>query len=79
MEFHVKLSEPLPEADRLAALVEAQDPSAITELDDALHIWRVSTTLRSGELVELLERAGCPTSLTQVTLLPSVCCGGCSG
>jgi len=79
MEFHVKLSEPLPQADRLAALVEAEDPAAITELDADVHIWRVSTTLRSGDLVELLARAGCPTSLTQVTLLPSVCCGGCSG
>ena len=79
MEFHIKLAEPLPGAECLAALVEAQDPSAIADLDVPARIWRVSTMLHSGDLVELLGRAGYPTSLTQVTLLPSVCCGGCGG
>jgi hypothetical protein len=42
-------------------------------------VWRVNTALSSRDLVSLLGRAGCPTPLAQVTLLPSVCCGGCSG
>jgi hypothetical protein len=79
MEFRVQLSAALPDADRLGALLEAEDPAAVGELDGAAKVWRVNTALSSGDLVSLLGRAGCPTPLAQVTVLPSVCCGGCSG
>ena len=79
MEYQVRLSEPLPQADRLGALLEAEDPAAVGEFDGAAKLWRVNTTLSARDLVGLLGRAGCPTPLAQVTVLPSVCCGGCSG
>jgi len=79
MEFRVQLSGALPDAQRLGALLEAEDPAAVGELDGAARVGRVKTALTPRELVSLLGRAGCPTPLTQVTLLPSVCCGGCSG
>jgi len=79
MEFHISFSEPMPDADQLAALVEAEDPAAIAELDATAQLWRVSTVLRPGELAEVLARGGYPVSLARITTLPSVCCGGCSG
>ena len=79
MEFRVQLSGALPDPGRLGALLEAEDPSAVGELDGAAQVWRVNTALSSRDLASLLGRAGCPTPLSQVTTLPSVCCGGCSG
>jgi len=79
MEFRVQLASPLPDAERLGALLEAEDPAAVGEFEGAAKVWRVNTALSSRDLVSLLGRAGSPTPLTQVTLLPSVCCGGCSG
>ena len=79
MEFRVQLSGELPDPARLAAMLGAEDPAAVSEIDGSAKVWRVNTSLPSRDLVALLWRAGCPTSLSQVTLLPSVCCGGCSG
>ncbi len=79
MEYRVQLATFLPDADRLAAILQSEDPAAVSELDGAACVWRVNTALGSRELVSLLGRAGYPTSMAQVTLLPSICCGGCSG
>jgi hypothetical protein len=79
MEFRVQLSTTPPDANRLDALLQAEDPAAVGEFDGAAKLWRVNTALSARDLVGLLERAGCPTPLAQVTVLPSVCCGGCSG
>ncbi len=79
MEFRVQLCEPLPDPLRLTAMLEAEDPAAVGELDGAARVWRVNTTLASGDLIALLGRAGSPVPADSVTILPSVCCGGCSG
>jgi hypothetical protein len=79
MEFRVKLAGALPDPDLLDALLAQEDPAACSELDGAARVWRVSTLLTSQHLVDLLADAGCPTSPWHVSLVPSVCCGGCSG
>ena len=79
MEFRVQLTGPLPDARRLEMLLQAEDPAAIGEFDGAAMVWRVNTALSARDLASLLGRAGCPTPLAQVNMLPSVCCGGCSG
>lgn len=79
MEFRVELAGPMPDAKRLGALLEAEDPAAVGEFDGAAKVWRVNTALSARDLASLLGRAGCPTPLSQVIPLPSVCCGGCSG
>lgn len=79
MEFRVQLSEPLPDPVQLAAMLEAEDPAAVGELDGAARVWRVNTALASRDLVALLGRAGSPVAASSVVVLPSVCCGGCSG
>jgi hypothetical protein len=79
MEYKVSLAGSLPDATRLAALLEAEDPAAVADLDAAAKVWRVNTSLGSLALVSMLGIVGCPTPLSQVSLLPSTCCGGCSG
>ena len=79
VEFQVQLTQSLADTDRLAAMLEAEDPAAVSELDGAARVWRVNTTLAASDVVALLGRAGYPTPLSQVRILPSVCCGGCSG
>lgn len=79
MEFRVQLTQPLPDPERLAAMLESEDPAAVSEIDVSERVWRVNTALGSRDLAALLERAGCPIPLSNVTMLPSVCCGGCSG
>jgi len=79
MEYQVQLPRQPGDAARLEAMLEAEDPAAVSELDGAALQWRVNTSLRASDLVALLGRAGCPTPLAQVRMLPSVCCGGCSG
>jgi len=79
MEYRIALTGTPPAPARLAALLEAQDPAAVGDLDPAAGVWRINTVLSSNDVLALLERAGAPTAASQLVLLPSVCCGGCSG
>ena len=80
MEYRVEFfGTPMPATATLEALLEAEDAAAVAHLDRANHVWRVNTNLASGELLALLARLGCRVAPGNVKLLPSVCCGGCSG
>jgi hypothetical protein len=80
MEYRVELfGTPLPAAATLEALLASEDAAAVSDLDRSQHVWRVSTSLASGELLALLERLGCRVAPARVKVLPSICCGGCSG
>jgi hypothetical protein len=79
MEFHVTLSGPAPDPDRIEDAIRAVDPSALADIDPASSTLRIATSLGARELIELLAGAGHPVSPEQVRQLPSICCGGCSG
>ena len=79
MEYQVQLNAAPADVARLEAMLESEDPAAVSEVDGSTLQWRVNTTLRPADLVALLGRTGLPTSLSNVRTLPSVCCGGCSG
>ncbi len=79
MEFRIDLAGAVADAARLATLLADQDPSATADLDPGTGTLRVNTLLRAPELIVLLADAGCAVAPQKVTLLPSVCCGGCSG
>ena len=80
MEYRIELfGTRLPTPATLEALLESEDAAAVSELDGASHVWRVNTSLASVELLALLARLGCRVAPANVRLLPSVCCGGCSG
>jgi len=67
MEFQVNLSGSRRDADRLAALVQSEDPAAVAILDPVTKFWRVITNLRSDELMELLARGGYPLERSRAT------------
>lgn len=77
MEFHITMRTPLPDIVAIDEAVRAVDPAALVDLDG--NTLRVATSLRSSELTSAIFAAGYPLDAGQVTQLPSVCCGGCSG
>lgn len=91
MEFHIRtadlriatdLADPRARqqiAQAVGDAVAAEDPAALVDIDLAGHMLRVATCLDAALLAGLISRAGFPLAVTQVTQLPSICCGGCSG
>ena len=77
MEFHITMRMPSPDIVAIDDAVRAADPAALVDLDGT--ILRVATSLRSSELTSAIAAAGYPLAADQVTQLPSICCGGCSG
>lgn len=79
MEFHVRLDGAHPDLDALGDAIREVDPSALLDIDSSGTLLRVAAAVQAGELVVLLAGAGSPVTRGQVTQLPSICCGGCSG
>ena len=79
MEFHVALAGMKPDAGKIEDLLLELDPAAVIDLDVRVELLRLSTWLPAGDVLALLERAGCPVPLERMRQLPSICCGGCSG
>ena len=79
MEYRVELAGMTPDLAAVSDALLAADPAAVADFDAAAGALRVSTCVESDELLELLLLAGAAGSRGQVELMPSVCCGGCSG
>lgn len=79
MEHHVDLTGPLPDWNRIDAVVRAVDPAAMLDIDPQAQQLRIATAVNAIELVSLLNQAGYPVLRDQIRTQPSVCCGGCSG
>lgn len=79
MEYRIHLPTPLEEhPTRFEALLLEADPSALLDVDRS-GVLRAATTLVQSELTALLRGHGGPFADAKVELLPSLCCGGCSG
>ena len=79
MEFHIQMNGAKPDVEAIKAAFIAIDPSALVDIDPAGGALRVAAVVDVVELVSLFSRAGHPVSPAQVTQVPSICCGGCSG
>ena len=81
MEYRVNFPTPVPTAQQgeLAARLDAEDPAAVVDWDILARVWRVSTALPAPALQALLAGGGEATNGAKIELVPSVCCGGCSG
>lgn len=79
LEFHISKTGSFPEPGTIEATIRAVDPSALVDIDPSGRTLRVATSVDAAELVALMGQAGCPVTLDQVTQVPSICCGGCSG
>ncbi|WP_166206081.1 hypothetical protein [Cognatiluteimonas telluris] len=79
MEFHITLHGRAPDPLVLEDAIRAVDPAALLDVDPASPTLRVATSLDARQLIALVGEAGYPITPQQVTQLPSICCGGCSG
>ena len=79
MEFQVQLTGAAPDPRVIEDAVRAVDPAALVDIDPAAPVLRVATLVGARDLVELMARAGYRVDAALVRLLPSTCCGGCSG
>lgn len=77
MEYRVTPTRPLPARESLEQALLDADPAAVFDIDDGA--LRIATSLAVDELCVLLQAIDCEVVLTQVAVLPSICCGGCSG
>jgi hypothetical protein len=79
MEFHIKLTRPIPDLGVIEDAIRAVDPSAQVDIDPEDRKLRVAAWCDSNQLVALMCEAGCPVDPLQIIQLPSTCCGGCGG
>lgn len=79
MEFHITLSGAAPDPAVIEDAIRTVDPAALVDIDPASPTLRIATSVDSRQLLALIGRAGYPVAPHQVTQLPSICCGGCSG
>lgn len=79
MEFHIALTDASPHPDVVQDAMFDIDPSALVDLDMSGLVMRISSWVPVSDLITVLHRIGWAVKPEQVTQLPSICCGGCSG
>jgi hypothetical protein len=79
MEFHIAIPGHGPDLGAVEDALLAVDPSALVDIDPASSTLRIATSVEARQLAVLLGQAGYPVTPEQITQLPSICCGGCSG
>lgn len=79
MEFHLRLPEPISDLAQVRDAVLALDPSAVVDTVAGGRTLRIAAMLGPLDLAWTLRRAGVPATADALELVPSVCCGGCSG
>ena len=79
MEFHIRFSGSTPDPAIIEDAIRGVDASALVDVDPASGTLRIAASVSARELIALIGRTGLPVASSQVTQLPSICCGGCSG
>ena len=77
MEFTVALHERPQTLDAIDEALRAVDPAALVDADGAT--LRIAGAFDIPSLWGALRRAGHDVASHDIRILPSVCCGGCSG
>jgi hypothetical protein len=79
MEFHLRLATAVEDINAVRGAVCALDPAAVIDTTEDGRVLRMSAGLDPGELAWALRHAGVTASAESLEIVPSVCCGGCSG
>jgi hypothetical protein len=79
MELDIRLPAQSVDLGRIERLLLDSDPAGIVDIDPATGHLRVSTCAGPDEVAQVLRTAGHPVEASAITIVPSVCCGGCSG
>lgn len=79
MELDIRVDASRIDLDRIDRSLQDSDPAAVVDLDPSTGHLRVSTCASPDEVRSILAAAGVPVPQEAVDIVPSVCCGGCSG
>jgi hypothetical protein len=79
MEFQIALTAASPAPEVVQNATYDVDSSALVDLDMSGLIMRISSWVPASDLITVLQRTGWTVKSEQITQLPSICCGGCSG
>lgn len=79
MELDIRLGRGPVDMDGIERLMLDTDPASVVDVDPATGHLRVSTCADHDEVLLVLFAAGCPVTAQDIAIVPSVCCGGCSG
>ncbi|KAF1684916.1 hypothetical protein B1992_13875 [Pseudoxanthomonas broegbernensis] len=77
MEFKIRIGN--PRIDGIEHHLLQLDPAGLVDVDAADGRVRIATCAQPFELAMILAAAGHPVAVSDIELMPSVCCGGCSG
>lgn len=78
MEFHVTAKDVGARLSEIEDAILDIDPAAVVDIDGD-GVLRVAAALDAPGLERLLGDAGLTLGPGDITQLPSICCGGCSG
>ena len=79
MELDIRLPAHGLDIHRIERQLLDIDPAGIVDIDPANGHLRVSSCASRDEVARILGQAGHPVAPAAVSIVPSVCCGGCSG
>ncbi|MFZ2237028.1 MAG: hypothetical protein WBP11_15200 [Dokdonella sp.] len=79
MEFHINTSHATVNAALVQEALWQIDPASIAQLAADGHELRVNVEADVGGLVALLQGIDLPIDASDITQIPSICCGGCGG
>ncbi|RRN59068.1 hypothetical protein EIM48_03240 [Pseudoxanthomonas sp. SGNA-20] len=79
MELDIRIDPTRVDLARIEQALLESDPAALVDLDPASGHLRVATYAGTAEVGAILAAAGVPVPQQAIHIVPSVCCGGCSG
>lgn len=79
MELDIRIPQTPVDVAGIERLLLDADPACLVDLDPATGRLRVSTCASRDEVALVLSAAGHPVAAGDIAIVPSVCCGGCSG
>lgn len=77
MEFTTSVNHAELDLAQLENVLRAVDPAALVDTD--ANLLRIAGAFDVATLAALLDDAGVAVSPNDIRIVPSVCCGGCSG
>lgn len=79
MEFHIDTTHAKVDAALVQEVLWQIDPASVAQLDPDGRQLRVNAETDLHELLTLLQGIDMPVDSTDITQVPSICCGGCGG
>lgn len=79
MQFDIPLHGREPDLAGIERRLLEADPACLVDRDPATGHLRVSTCAGREEVAMVLQAFGLAIRTADIAIVPSVCCGGCSG